>query len=546
MSRIADDSADLAVMLNLCETLDTARSLGVYLLIKYKDYKSYLDLVIDPRHYACSLTFEKDYLVTKLLSKWKGFEIGGLDPRVEALSEWESAERICLQTNSRFRANSVGGNPRADAILYRAQCKIRDLLGPVPSLNSWFSECTWSAGSTFDLRLGTDFTQKMTSRFTVTRGSRNYFLHLIGHDPHWFFALTGVELDGPCCLHPRFTRVVRGNKHTTVPKSSKTDRNICIEPTANIYLQKGIGSILRRKLKTRGIDLDDQTTNQSLAGIAHKAKLATIDLKSASDTVSRELVASLLPLEWYLLLDDLRSQSSRFNGEWRYLSKFSSMGNGFTFELETLIFWALASSVCEETGLVTWYTSVYGDDIVIPRAAYPLLSEVLTYCGFIVNESKSFASGQFFESCGKHYFGGKLVTPSYQKEISDRREEIIRAHNRLKRWESRSNVDLTRPLRLLRKRFRAFGDRDEPKIPVDAVDDGGFLVPRDYLGKYDRNHGYRCVVYRPVSTYHGGRQAAFLAYKLRLGEGIQSSDKRGHGYLSNSRATYRYRRAYYH
>lgn len=546
MSRFTDDSTDLRAILSLCETLDTPRSLAVYLLLIHGDHLGYLNLEIDARSYACVTTFEKDYLITKLLSKWKGFKIGGLNPKDVAISEWESAELKCQETNARFRANSVSRNANADAILFRAQCKIRDLLGPVPSLSRLFDACTWSKGSTFDLRLGTDFTQKMTSRFTVTRAARDLFLHCVGHDPHWFKAVTGLNLDGPCCLHPSYTKVVKGNKHTTVPKSSKTDRNICIEPTANIYLQKGVGQLLRQKLKTRGIDLDDQTKNQYLASIAHKAKLATVDLSSASDTVSRELVASLLPIDWYLLLDGLRSQASRFNGEFRYLSKFSSMGNGFTFELETLIFWALLDSVCDETNSVTWYNAVYGDDIVVPQRCYARLVEVLTYCGFVVNTKKSFSSGIFFESCGKHFFAGRLVTPAYQKEISDRREEIIRAHNRLYRWSMRSNVGLGRALRIYVKAFRHYGDKYEPRIPESAVDDSGFLNNPDNLGHYDRNHGYRCVVYRPVPRYHPGQQEAFLAYKLRLGDRVLSSDKKGRGLLSSARATYRLGRAYYH
>jgi len=91
--------------------------------------------------------------------------------------------------------------------------------------------------------------------------------------------------------------------------------------------------------------------------------------------------------------------------------KFSSMGNGFTFPLETLIFWGLAASCCENNS----DASVYGDDIVIPTDKYDLLVEVLQVCGFEVNVGKSYNTGLFRESCGKDYFSGIDVRPTYPR-----------------------------------------------------------------------------------------------------------------------------------
>jgi hypothetical protein len=90
------------------------------------------------------------------------------------------------------------------------------------------------------------------------------------------------------------------------------------------------------------------------------------------------------------------------------------MGNGFTFPLETLIFFSLAQACCESEDYEK--VSVYGDDIIVPVYAVPLLTKVLTSCGFLVNASKSFSSGPFRESCGKDYLLGTDVRPCYIKD----------------------------------------------------------------------------------------------------------------------------------
>ena len=101
------------------------------------------------------------------------------------------------------------------------------------------------------------------------------------------------------------------------------------------------------------------------------------------------------------------------------------MGNGFTFEVESLIFWALTESVVDFLELSDRRVGVYGDDIVVSTEAVTLLREVLSFAGFTFNEGKSFWSGNFRESCGKHYFSGTDVTPFYIRKGVDSCERII-------------------------------------------------------------------------------------------------------------------------
>jgi hypothetical protein len=143
-----------------------------------------------------------------------------------------------------------------------------------------------------------------------------------------------------------------------------------------------------------------------------------------------------LPDDWYNLLDDLRVKSTIVDGEVHELEMFSSMGNGFTFELESLIFWALAHSVkrfsrCRGT------VSVYGDDIIVPCRIARRLARIFSWLGFKVNSKKSNWTGSFRESCGKHYYKGFDVTPFFIREPIRKKTDIVRVLNRLLEWDGR-------------------------------------------------------------------------------------------------------------
>lgn len=87
------------------------------------------------------------------------------------------------------------------------------------------------------------------------------------------------------------------------------------------------------------------------------------------------------------------------------------MGNGYTFELESAIFYCVALATCEFLGLPTEDVSVYGDDIIVPTQAAYQLKEILNELGFTLNQEKSFTSGPFRESCGADFFYGVNVRP---------------------------------------------------------------------------------------------------------------------------------------
>ena len=170
-------------------------------------------------------------------------------------------------------------------------------------------------------------------------------------DKLWSAAFPGWDTEIKIC----------NGRLTTVPKNSKTDRCIVIEPGLTTFLQLGLGGYLKARLKVFGLDLSHgQEKHRSIVLQASKdCELATVDLSAASDSVTKQLVILLLPFEWWSLLDDLRVKTTLVDGQIHVLEMFSSMGNGFTFELESLLFYAITRVVCRLNGF-RGRISVYG------------------------------------------------------------------------------------------------------------------------------------------------------------------------------------------
>ena len=503
------------VVLSLAERINSPRSLSVWLCFKY-DQRALLEL--SPADIATCNTeeFQLEYFITEYLLKYKGLESTGFDLHGEALRKWKLSEEACRQTNQRFRDQKLRPfTGRVEAALFGAQRKIASVLGSL-RLPVVLSDCKWGPGATFDLgRREATPDKKISLTTSVTSGALPFWRAVVESDPHWAACYLGYNPEGRYSLLPNTVKIVRGSRFLTVPKSAKTDRCIAAEPTGNGFLQQGVHSYMRRRLKRFGVDLDDQSINQELARGAYSSELSTLDLSAASDTIARELVYHLLPLDWAMFLDSLRSPETLVEGEWVRTEKFASMGNAFCFELETLIFWAVCCSVVDLLGGVGT-VSVYGDDLIVPRNAFDQVVECLTACGFSVNEKKSFKEGNFFESCGTHFHRSVDVTPVYQKESLSHPSELIRAHNRLFRLASRLQINdggniVAGALKVL---ANAYPLRPFPRIPEGVDEDGGFLRPVSEFHS-DPNRGFSCHVLDYKPRYLGVREDAMYAYKLR-------------------------------
>lgn len=364
--------------------------------------------------------FRELYQVGSLLSKWTPPSKDEEAARFEAaLLKLEETEQQCDEANARlFELEYRPIDESIRRVLLSAKAKIRRCLG-APNYAELLNSCSFGPGASVSLpRKRGDALFK----FGLDRPTATHSLVADG------FAYGLLKTEFPSwAQHVKTIDLTLGNQVTTVPKNRKTDRIIAIEPEINSFLQRGIGKMIRRRLTRVGVNLNNQDLNQILAFSGSlDGRLATIDLSSASDTISKELVDYLLPERWADLMNSIRSPVGvlRRNPLSRertwFWKKHSSMGNGYTFELESLIFWALAEAVIDESSVSERRLGIYGDDIVLSVGAVPLLKSVFAYVGFTINERKSFDSGPFRESCGKHYFRGVDVTPIFvRKDLKD-------------------------------------------------------------------------------------------------------------------------------
>ncbi len=459
--------------------------------------------------------FSVDYLWSNILSKYDD-SIKSSTKQDVAMQKFAEAEELCGQTNARliaFRNKMSYPVTEVEQAIMLARKNIRAILGTF-DWNRAAVGFSFTTGATTRLnrRHGSPL-YKYSGTPETTYGNANLAYCAISQVPLWKERLCSEE--GPMHL-----KLVHGNRVTTVPKNYKSDRIIAIEPDMNMYIQKGLGTYIRSRLKSAGMDLNTQERNQRLARIGSFAgTMATIDMSMASDTVSSELVRLLLEGPWADALEQCRSPMGVLPcGKKVFYRKFSSMGNGYTFELESLIFWALALACCRLTGAEARRTVAYGDDVILPTAAAPLFLQTLEFCGFKPNEDKSFISGPFRESCGKHYLRGHDVSPFFIRKAPKRLSDLFLLHNNLRRWVDRNadygliDVEACRAL-LARLRSLAPSNWRKPRIP-DGIGDGAFIGSFDEctptaantyvpgkLGKRDGWEGWICQVLVEKSIY---------------------------------------------
>lgn len=418
-----------------------AVGLQIIRLIQRGDFRALVDFELDYSDPAWTPHAVKQCRqALAFFQKLPDLEIG-IDKEAVAMRKFLEAEELCRQTNNLLRAKRKGllsWPNRVEAVFHSAQRKIANVLGEIPLVEDL--DLRFGPGATRGTkRTDASIRRKLTETIQCSEDLLPIAAMLLGEMPHlttihevntifldsdesstkvWMEAASklvvtaceGGFYEDEMVSVPVEVTPARLN---FVPKNAKTHRSVCVEAGLNIMFQLALGKIMAKRLAAFGVDIRDQSLNQrrALEGSLTGA-LATLDLSSASDTVSLEIVYELLPLDWAALLSYGRSSRVELpTGALLTQEKFSSMGNGFTFPLETLIFWGLAAACCDRDSDAT----VYGDDIVIPSDRFELLQEVLHYAGFVTNVTKSFHTGPFRESCGKDYFRGYDVRPFYAK-----------------------------------------------------------------------------------------------------------------------------------
>jgi len=275
-----------------------------------------------------------------------------------------------------------------------------------------------------------------------------------------------------------FTKV-RGGKLFFAPKNAEISRTCCTEASLNMLIQKAIGTFLEFRLGWYyGISLSHQPdNNRKLACIGSvDGSFGTIDSISASDSIGLQLLKrALRPSFLKTMIMASRSETAVLpDGREVALRMISTMGNGFTFPLQTVIFASAVRAVYQLMGFPcdcpkTQY-GVFGDDIIVRREAYEFLIRMLAKLGFQVNVGKSFNSGAFRESCGHDYYRGINIRGVYVTSL-EIPQHVYSAINRLTRWSALHGVPLPRTLSLL------YSWIQDIRIPLSEADDAGIKAP---------------------------------------------------------------------
>jgi hypothetical protein len=407
------------------------------------------------------------------------------DPEATARKKFLASEHRCRRVNQKFRLLRNSWTPYGDELTI-ARAFILDVLGEEPPLEEITDSCDFGPGANIKVSgTLTNIGRKLfAEELTCTGPALPVALHALWKNYHYrellgmHYRLYNInDRDEFVRELTKHVVLVDYNKIAYVPKTAKTHRSIAIEPLLNSFVQKGIDVWMRaRLLAVKGIDLTDQSRNQIMAklGSIHGV-LATIDLSQASDSIATQVVKYLLPPAWFNFLDQCRSPSWMDGDASQRYHKFTSMGNGFCFPLETLIFAALCIATKRKYGDVL-PVGVYGDDIIVSQNIALACIELLRYCGFRTNVDKTFIFGPFRESCGEDYWEGQPVRPAYLDSDMTESNMVMAFHNSYRNRAHKAGFDSANLCHWLRGRVPA-----ESRFVRPVVEGGALNTPVDDL-----------------------------------------------------------------
>jgi hypothetical protein len=515
------------------EALDCPRALTVSIMIRNSEWEQLAKLEVDPAHHITSESYFVAAQASCFLKKHEDLTAAELDPEAAAIRNWKHAESECYFSNLRIYPyiNGFAVNAGIETFLRKVRLKIATILRKCPEDELVIR---FGPGATVsDPSRKTTIPDKMTSQPTSTTLGLGVLSNFARSAWGRAVSRRGDEIT-----------VVRGNSFFTVPKDATKHRSCAKEPSLNVAYQLALGHAIRRRLGRVGLDLDKgQKLHKRVAcSSSIDDSFATIDLSSASDCISEGLVRALLPEDWFNALYRTRSPFTLFPKEgggkaWIRLEKFSSMGNGFTFELETLIFAAICATVVESClsrdAIFGTDVFVYGDDIIVPTECGPAVLSALKWCGFTPNGTKTYLTGSFRESCGGDFFLGADVRPFYWKKDLHEPHDRISLANGLRR----SLIKVKDPLRrkaLLRHWFSVLDSIPSHIRRCRGPEDLGDIVIHDEVRNWDTRtrDSIRSVrVWKParyrkvfLSRFHSDVTLASFLYGVFL-QGDSSNDE---------------------
>lgn len=435
--------------------------------------------------------FYRSYVPSQFFKKW--FYTSELSSNPELQAKAFDKFYANLERGKEFneKLRSLAFDSYANSVIELAALKIQRVLGEL-DLVEWMTMCGHGPNATVTVPRERSYLDHKTCDMSGTLSAQSLFFELYLPFDFQLKAELGRLLPGK---PGEGFETVPGDRLSFVPKRHDSFRTMSVQPTVNMFLQLGLGRVITSRLLTGcNIDLSTQPEcHKHLGRIASSftdVGLATVDWSEASDRIWVTLCERLLPPDWFTLAMSLRCSRSSYQGKTYPLPMIGTMGNGFTFPLQTLIFWGLLSSICDIEGEHA-FISVFGDDCIVPSSIVPKVEAFATEIGWQMNAEKTFSVGGFRESCGADWYRGLGCRPFMIERPNDTstrhavRSWIYIVYNGLKR--------VLKPL----------------KIPTPALDEWVSRMHRDFrLGavlivppRYPDGSGVRCN--KPASHLSG-------------------------------------------
>lgn len=393
---------------NLLEALNTPHSVALSICYRYEQYDELYNLLkrTVPLYSDGSSPYENInnmrafFQANALFSKSDDLPaIDGLEEA--AIHSFFECEEANSETNKRFLLGQV-----SSPLIYRTNQILIDLLGDFSELD-YAQNLRFGPGSSSTCRgLSATLAHKLESDILCTPRSQEILDRTFRHFYQYYYRLKPI------------VATATSNSFLTIPKTFKERRGICIGQHGNIIGQLALGSLYRRKFK-RFVNLDRAADFHRKLVKEKWSEIATIDLRRASQMISRRAVQAVWPEQWLSVMDDLREEYTNLYGILNYNQHYSAMGNGFTFEMESVLFYSLCKAAMQNKGLKWNYLSVFGDDIIVDKECAEVVIEALVEFGFEINQDKTFIDGPFKESCGMDTLRGHEVRPIFLRNYSD-------------------------------------------------------------------------------------------------------------------------------
>jgi len=307
-------------------------------------------------------------------------------------------------------------------VLQRARIIVKGILGDF-SQQELLEEISFGKRANYGVPYADSYLDVKMENLSGSFEHRTWFKnHVVQHDVHlrlWLEERINLVLatrDGH--KHLPFSDVATHLNVVSVPKTFKTDRTITPNSVLGALHSGALGNMIRYRLKRNGLDIAKlQEQQKALAKSASRTRhLVTADLSKASDSFTWELMNKVVPRPWLRALNFGRLRQCKVSGSLMYLTSFMAMGIGFTFPLETLMFYGILVAIQQLTD-VKGRISVYGDDLIYPRALHKYVVDLFPKLGLQLNVDKTFCEDYFRESCGGDYYHGVDVRPFQPEQI---------------------------------------------------------------------------------------------------------------------------------